>query len=319
MEALLQAKSLRRHSARASWRDLFRHGASAEAWLSDIGRAGVRRDEGYHSARVPSLRMALAKVRLELKKPSKSPQTYSNKTLMFGYVMVPKNIEWFKMLLAHTLPISEDDPDTRQFEAFHRKLQSIKPSQTIGTVLALNGWRYYFCMYHPMHAPSMVRLMWVCKVKTSSGSFGSSVGRAVDCRGFFVFVGIHRPMVQFRPEGEHSSFCFTIFKPFFNCRSATNRARRRTRQRTLSASRMRTRRAMTTSRTMSSGCVSHSLLIIKITFSCRFSASACSVKCLLRPRTCCMACLTGLTAFSKGKCVATICLNGLRSSDLMLV
>lgn len=79
---------------------------------------------------------------------------------MFGYVVVPKNIEWFKMLLAHTLPISEDDPDTRQFEAFHRKLQSIKPSQTIGTVLALNGWRYYFCMYHPMHAPSMVSFIY---------------------------------------------------------------------------------------------------------------------------------------------------------------
>ena len=28
-------------------------------------------------------------------------------------------------------------------------------SQVVGTVLALNGWRLYFSMYHPKHAPSM--------------------------------------------------------------------------------------------------------------------------------------------------------------------
>jgi len=80
----------------------------------------------------------------------------NNKTLMFGYVIVDKNIAWFKQILAHTLPVNEEDPETHQFEAFHKRLDGIKPAQTVGTVLCLNGWRYYFCMYHPMHAPSMV-------------------------------------------------------------------------------------------------------------------------------------------------------------------
>jgi hypothetical protein len=53
--------------------------------------------------------------------------TFSNKTLSFAYVMVEKNIGWFKQLLAYTLPINDDDPDTQQFRAFHTKLDGIKP------------------------------------------------------------------------------------------------------------------------------------------------------------------------------------------------
>ena len=34
------------------------------------------------------------------------------------------------------------------------ELQSINPRQTVGTVLALCGWKLYFSIYHPMHSAS---------------------------------------------------------------------------------------------------------------------------------------------------------------------
>lgn len=65
-----------------------------------------------------------------------------NKTLMFGFVMVDKNLEWFRRMLEHTLT------ETRSL--------NINPKNVVGTVLCLNGFRQYFSMYHPKHAPSLV-------------------------------------------------------------------------------------------------------------------------------------------------------------------
>ncbi|KAH7706177.1 DnaJ domain-containing protein [Aphelenchoides avenae] len=59
----------------------------------------------------------------------------NNKTFSFGYLMVNKNLAWFRTLLEHTLP-------------------GINPKQTLGTVLVLCGWKLYFTMYHPMHKGS---------------------------------------------------------------------------------------------------------------------------------------------------------------------
>ncbi|RWS27457.1 DnaJ-like protein subfamily C member 16 [Leptotrombidium deliense] len=57
-----------------------------------------------------------------------------NKTLLFAYLMVEKNIDWYKKLLLQAL-------------IDYRDLQ-INPKNCIGTVISLNGFRKYFCVYH---------------------------------------------------------------------------------------------------------------------------------------------------------------------------
>ncbi|XP_054716062.1 dnaJ homolog subfamily C member 16-like [Uloborus diversus] len=61
-----------------------------------------------------------------------------NKTLMFAFLMVEKNLEWYRRLLLQTL-------------GENREL-NINPKNCIGTVLSLNGHRKYFCVYHAKHA-----------------------------------------------------------------------------------------------------------------------------------------------------------------------
>ncbi|GFR00470.1 dnaJ homolog subfamily C member 16 [Trichonephila clavata] len=61
-----------------------------------------------------------------------------NKTLMFAFLMVEKNLEWYHHLLLQTL-------------GEQREL-NINPKNCIGTVLSLNGHRKYFCVYHAKHA-----------------------------------------------------------------------------------------------------------------------------------------------------------------------
>lgn len=59
-----------------------------------------------------------------------------NKSLMFGYLNIERkqSREWFKDILLEALP-----PDTPL---------AINPRNCIGTVLSINGYRKYFCMYH---------------------------------------------------------------------------------------------------------------------------------------------------------------------------
>jgi len=57
-----------------------------------------------------------------------------NKSLMFAFLLLEKNLEWYRRLLIQTL-------------AEPREL-NINPKNCIGTVLSLNGHRKYFCMYH---------------------------------------------------------------------------------------------------------------------------------------------------------------------------
>ncbi|GAB6019855.1 hypothetical protein CHUAL_001394 [Chamberlinius hualienensis] len=57
-----------------------------------------------------------------------------NKSLMFAFLNLEKNLEWYRRLLIQTL----SEP---------REL-NINPKNCIGTVLSLNGHRRYFCMYH---------------------------------------------------------------------------------------------------------------------------------------------------------------------------
>ncbi|RWS13866.1 DnaJ-like protein subfamily C member 16, partial [Dinothrombium tinctorium] len=77
-------------------------------------------------------------------KPKLLPKFYKcvypyrrNKTLMFAYLMVEKNIDWYKKLLLQTLTDYKD--------------LNINPKNCIGTVLSLNGFRKYFCVYHAKH------------------------------------------------------------------------------------------------------------------------------------------------------------------------
>ncbi|KAG9511244.1 hypothetical protein GZH46_00191 [Fragariocoptes setiger] len=59
-----------------------------------------------------------------------------NKSLLFGYVMLEKNADWYRDLLEQTLGT--------------QGLQ-LNPSYCVGTVLVLNGFRKYFCVYHVKH------------------------------------------------------------------------------------------------------------------------------------------------------------------------
>ncbi|KPM08621.1 dnaJ domain containing protein 2 [Sarcoptes scabiei] len=80
-------------------------------------------------------------------KPKLLPQFYKavhpyrkNKTLMFAFLLVEKNIDWYKKLLLQALG---DDRDLQ-----------INPKNCIGTVISINGFRKYFCVYHAKHPES---------------------------------------------------------------------------------------------------------------------------------------------------------------------
>lgn len=57
-----------------------------------------------------------------------------NKTLSFAFLLIEKNIEWYKELLR--LALNEK-----------RELH-INPKNCTGTILALSGFKKYFCVYH---------------------------------------------------------------------------------------------------------------------------------------------------------------------------
>lgn len=59
---------------------------------------------------------------------------------MFAYLMLEKNLDWYKKILQQTL-------------GEHREL-NINPKNCIGTVIALNGFRKCFCVYHAKHPES---------------------------------------------------------------------------------------------------------------------------------------------------------------------
>ncbi|XP_018022171.1 dnaJ homolog subfamily C member 16 isoform X2 [Hyalella azteca] len=79
-------------------------------------------------------------------KPKLMPMFYKscwpyrrNKTLMFGFMNMERHsaMEWYKRILLLGLPEPRD--------------LKINPKNTIGTVIALNGHRKYYCLYHAKH------------------------------------------------------------------------------------------------------------------------------------------------------------------------
>lgn len=66
-----------------------------------------------------------------------------NKTLMFAYMYVERGLTWYKELLQLSLSEEQD--------------LNINPRNCVGTVLAVNGYRKYFCMFHAKHAESSKR------------------------------------------------------------------------------------------------------------------------------------------------------------------
>ncbi|XP_044754562.1 dnaJ homolog subfamily C member 16 [Coccinella septempunctata] len=61
-----------------------------------------------------------------------------NKSLMFAYMYIERGLSWYKELLQLALP---EDSEL-----------AINPRNCVGTVLALNGHRKYFCMFHAKHS-----------------------------------------------------------------------------------------------------------------------------------------------------------------------
>lgn len=66
--------------------------------------------------------------------------TFRNKTLMFSHMLIEKGLAWYSELLRLSLSELRD--------------LNINPRNCIGTVIALNGHRKYFCMYHAKHPES---------------------------------------------------------------------------------------------------------------------------------------------------------------------
>ncbi|XP_036678307.1 dnaJ homolog subfamily C member 16 isoform X4 [Drosophila suzukii] len=64
-----------------------------------------------------------------------------SKTLFFGHMVIEKGLPWFAEILRLSL-------------CTNQKLQ-VNPRNCVGTVLALNGHRKYFCMYHAKHPESV--------------------------------------------------------------------------------------------------------------------------------------------------------------------
>ncbi|XP_064641838.1 dnaJ homolog subfamily C member 16-like [Lineus longissimus] len=74
-----------------------------------------------------------------LQKFAKIVWPYSRyKALNFSFLMVDRYIGWYKRLLEETID-------------FRRNLDGIVTRNVIGTVVAINGHRKYFCMYHAKH------------------------------------------------------------------------------------------------------------------------------------------------------------------------
>lgn len=63
-----------------------------------------------------------------------------NKTLLFGYLTLGKNIEWFRSLLKRALCYDEGE------------VLNVNLRNCIGTVLSLNGFKRYFRVYHAKHS-----------------------------------------------------------------------------------------------------------------------------------------------------------------------
>lgn len=60
---------------------------------------------------------------------------------MFAHMLIERGLPWYTELLRLSLAESRD--------------LKINPRNCIGTVLALNGHRKYFCIYHAKHPETM--------------------------------------------------------------------------------------------------------------------------------------------------------------------
>lgn len=64
------------------------------------------------------------------------------KTLLFGHMLIEKGLTWYSEILRLSL--------------CEKQTIKINPRNCVGTVLALNGHRKYFCIYHAKH-PETIR------------------------------------------------------------------------------------------------------------------------------------------------------------------
>nr|CAG4651736.1 EOG090X049L [Triops cancriformis] len=97
-----------------------------------------------------------------------------NKSLMFGWLSLERGLGWYSRLLALAIHGTEASSD---------ELQILRPRNCVGTVLALNGHRKYFCIYHAKHpetqshgARRMERLARRLTNKSNGGEDGAFMG-----------------------------------------------------------------------------------------------------------------------------------------------
>ncbi|KAJ0180258.1 hypothetical protein K1T71_003662 [Dendrolimus kikuchii] len=94
-----------------------------------------------------------------------------NKTLLFAYLMVERNIEWFRVVLQ----LSLGGVDLR-----------LNARNCVGTVLALNPHRKYFCIYHAKHPEGAKPHKRISRMTRSLGGVGGGVDPEAGA-----FIGFH--------------------------------------------------------------------------------------------------------------------------------
>lgn len=66
---------------------------------------------------------------------------------MFAYMLLDKNLDWYRKILEQALD--------------KQKSLFLNPKNCIGTVLSLNGFRKYFCVYHAKHMEMQSNVSWI--------------------------------------------------------------------------------------------------------------------------------------------------------------
>ncbi|XP_072944107.1 dnaJ homolog subfamily C member 16 isoform X2 [Epargyreus clarus] len=100
-----------------------------------------------------------------------------NKTLVFAYLCVERGVEWFRRVLQLSLGGGELRVNARN---------------CVGTVLALNPHRNYFCIYHAKHPEGAKPHKRINRMTRSlGGSLGGALGGALADPEAGAFIGFH--------------------------------------------------------------------------------------------------------------------------------
>ena len=92
-----------------------------------------------------------------------------NKSLLFAFVYIERARRWYEQILQ--VALHGNDPDAPAIR--------VNPKNCVGTVLALNGHRRYFCMYHARHPERAGESYLFCALNSWTWKLNFLLGRFV--------------------------------------------------------------------------------------------------------------------------------------------